>query len=86
MRSKELDRKKAVKLLERDLLNGPSHCFGIHNSCCSYFCSVVKLQELSAPPENEQQADSVENEQQADNVDEDPVNGSDEDFFTGMFL
>ena len=31
MRSKESDQKKAVKLLERDLINGPLHCFGQHN-------------------------------------------------------
>ena len=31
MRSYETDVKKAVELLNRDLLNGPLHCFGIHS-------------------------------------------------------
>ena len=44
MRSKDADRKKAVKLLERDLLNGPRHCFGIHDGCSSDFCSAAKHQ------------------------------------------
>ena len=26
------DRKKAVKLLQRDLVNGPNHCFGLHHA------------------------------------------------------
>ena len=38
MRSKEKDQKKAVKLLEQDLINGPRHCFGIHSHCSSDFC------------------------------------------------
>ena len=42
MRSKEPDRKKAVKLLERDLINGPNHCFGIHDGCSPDFCSTVR--------------------------------------------
>ena len=39
MRSKESDRKKAIKLLEHDLQNGPYHCFGIHDNCSKDFCS-----------------------------------------------
>ena len=38
MRSKEVDRRKGVKLLEQDLRNGPYHCFGIHDRCSSDFC------------------------------------------------
>lgn len=45
MRSKDLDRKKAVKLLERDLINGPNHCFGLHDACSSDFCSTAKDRE-----------------------------------------
>ena len=41
MRSKEDDRRKAVKLLEKDLKNGPYHCFGIHNGCSTDFCTHV---------------------------------------------
>ena len=45
MKSKELDKRRGVKLLERDLLNGPRHCFGIHDVCSSDFCSVAKERE-----------------------------------------
>ena len=38
MRSKEPDITKAVKLLERDLQNGPYHCFGHHERCSPDFC------------------------------------------------
>ncbi len=48
MRSKETDRKKAVKLLKQDLINGPSHCFGIHDRCSPDFCSTVQ-QRASQP-------------------------------------
>ena len=47
-RSKETDAKKAVELLNRDLLNGPLHCFGIHSLCSTDFCSVA--QEKQQPP------------------------------------
>lgn len=40
MRSKEPDRKKAIELLERDLINGPLHCFGEHDRCSPDFCST----------------------------------------------
>ena len=39
MRSKEQDTSKAVKLLEKDLKNGPNHCFGIHTNCSLDFCT-----------------------------------------------
>ncbi len=42
MRSKEPDTAKAVKLLERDLQNGPYHCFGHHNNCSPDFCLAAK--------------------------------------------
>lgn len=42
MRSKEPDRKKAVKLLERDPINGPNHCFGVHAGCSPDFCSTAR--------------------------------------------
>ena len=34
--------KKAVELLNRDLLNGPLHCFGIHSHCSNDFCTVTR--------------------------------------------
>lgn len=42
MRSKESDISKGVKLLERDLLNGPYHCFGHHERCSPDFCLSAK--------------------------------------------
>ena len=42
MRSKEADVSKAVKLLERDLRNGPYYCFGHHANCSSDFCLIAK--------------------------------------------
>ena len=42
MRSKETDTREAVVKLNKDLLNGPSHCFGIHTHCSSDFCSVTQ--------------------------------------------
>ena len=42
MRSKEADRKKAIKLLKEDLTNGPNHCFGIHDRCSTDFCSTAQ--------------------------------------------
>ena len=42
MRSKEPYTTRAVKLLERDLQNGPYHCFGHHERCSHYFCLSVK--------------------------------------------
>lgn len=44
MRSREPDRKKAVKLLKQDLINGPNHCFGIHDGCSPDFCTMVQQQ------------------------------------------
>lgn len=40
MRSTHLDRKEAVKLLQRDL-NSPHHCFGIRSNCSSEYCKVA---------------------------------------------
>ena len=48
MRSREPDRKKAVRLLEKDHTNGPNHCFGLHDACSSDFCSTAKQRQVSA--------------------------------------
>lgn len=52
MRSKEVDRSVGVRLLKRDLLNGPNHCFGNHQHCSPDFCSTAKdqLQLLQGTP------------------------------------
>ena len=66
MRSKETDAKKAVELLNRDLLNGPLHCFGIHSHCSPDFCSVAqeKQQPPSSSSSNDQPASSSSSEDQ----------------------
>ncbi len=56
MRSKETDHKKAIKLLERDLINGPLHCFGQHRYCSPDFCTTARektLPNLSNPSPTE---------------------------------
>ena len=42
MRSQEKDRSKAIKCLERDLINGSLHCFGHHEKCSADFCKTVQ--------------------------------------------
>ena len=78
MRSKDPNRKKAVKLLERDLLNGPRHCFGIHDGCSSDFCSAAKQPDLHVVPSTSSGSDATvvsENEDMCDADDPDDFNG-----------
>lgn len=42
MRSKEPDTAKALKQLQKDLRNGPYHCFGHHDGCSPDFCLTAK--------------------------------------------
>ena len=42
MRSKESNKKLAIKLLREDLHNGPRHCFGIHIKCSTDFCKMAR--------------------------------------------
>ena len=42
MRSKESYTKKAFTALNKALLNGPLHCFGVHSNCSSDFCTGSK--------------------------------------------
>lgn len=42
MRSHEPNKSKAARLLERDLLSGPLHCFGCHDKCSTDFCSTAR--------------------------------------------
>ena len=42
MQSKEPDRAKAIKQLEKDFINGPLHCFGQHDKCGPDFCSTAR--------------------------------------------
>lgn len=42
MRSQEADCAAAVKKLEKDLQNGPFHCFGQHSKCSPDFCRIAR--------------------------------------------
>ena len=48
MRSKDADQRKAVRLPEQDLINGPLHCFGYHQNCSLDFCKVARKRAGSA--------------------------------------
>ena len=77
MKSKDPDQKKAVKLLERDLLNGPRHCCGIHDGCSSDFCSAAKQPDLHVVPSTSSGSDTAvvsENEDMCDADDQDDFN------------
>lgn len=62
MRSKEMDRSQALRSLERDLINGPYHCFGHHTRCSPDYCCTAKenLQLLTSidPDSTVQDSDS----------------------------
>ena len=47
MRSTEADVHKGVKLLERDLINGPLHCFGHHDKFSHEFCTTARQKQTS---------------------------------------
>ena len=49
MRSKEVDRVKALVSLRNDLVNGPRHCFGIHTYCSPDFCTTTARDQQLAP-------------------------------------
>ena len=68
MRSKEVDRKKAVKLLEHDLRNGPYHCFGIHDQCSSDFCTHKADQSMTSPAPPADDNDDVTDDPNTDDV------------------
>ena len=92
MRSKEPDRKKAIKLLERDLINGPLHCFGQHDQCSPDFCSTAqeKAQQQQqqqqssphadrSPRETQQQSNGSAGEKQSSSNDDTPNDDDDDD-------
>ena len=57
MRSKESNRQQAILKLERDLLNGPYHCFCYHVKCSTDFCKTAQQSATSemqsTPPDND---------------------------------
>ena len=42
MRSQEQDRSVAISKLQKDLMNGPLHCFGYHTKCSPDFCKTAQ--------------------------------------------
>ena len=50
MRSREPDPKKALELLKKDLVNGPRHCFGLHQFCSPDFCTTAREQQEQTSP------------------------------------
>ena len=42
MRSQEQDRPVAISKLQKDLMNGPLHCFGYHTKCSPDFCKTAQ--------------------------------------------
>ena len=65
MRSKEPDANKALQLLERDLINGPLHCFGHHNNCSPDFCLAAKNR-LQQEPQGTVDSYNVEDDDEDD--------------------
>ena len=77
MRSREPNRKKAVKLLKRDLINGPNHCFGVHDSCSSDFCLTAR--------EQEQEQSSISSLQELESSDDSNGDMEEHDSLAGMY-
>ena len=74
MRSKETDTREAVVKLNKDLLNGPSHCFGIHTHCSTDFCSVAQQSmQQSAMSSNVSEEAEENSEEMDDEIDGESV-------------
>ena len=71
MRSKEPDRQKALKLLKEDLLNGPRHCFGLHQLCSADFCTIAKEQQATTSSPSSTEERSGESTADVDNDEDD---------------
>ena len=79
MRSQEPDTRKAVKLLEQDLVNGPLHCFGFHSKCSTDFCKVAcerKQASSTAPTDDSHMAGNSQNGAQSSCESSDEEDGS----------
>ena len=61
MRSKEADRNQALRSLERDMINGPLHCFDHHHRCCPDFCTTAK-ERLQLPSSSSNDREDESNE------------------------
>ena len=49
MRSQESNKAQAIKSLEKDIINGPLHCFGYHSKCSADFCRTVQENQQNQP-------------------------------------
>lgn len=47
--TKKVDKKKAAKLLQEDILNSVLHCFGDHHKCKADYCKTVRAAQPSIP-------------------------------------
>ena len=47
MHSQGSDRAQQIKKLEKDLINGPLHCFGYHAKCSPEFCRTAQNKQQS---------------------------------------
>ena len=82
MRSKESDRKNGIKLLERDLINGPLHCFGEHVRCSPDFCTTVR--EKTQQTQQMSSNDDGPDDDHDGGLDDDHDGGLDDDHDDGL--
>ncbi len=70
MRSKETNRSQALQSLERDLINGPYHCFGHHSRCSPDFCSTAreKLQQSTSTEGSDDHDTTAQENESSDNA------------------
>ena len=66
--SKESDRVQAIKRLERDIMNGPLHCFGHHGNCSVNFCRTIKNQQQPQANNSSAETSGFEDEDIAEAV------------------
>ena len=71
MRSKQPDHQKALKLLKEDLLNGPRHCFGLHQLYSADFCTIAKEQQATTSSPSSTEERSGESTADVDNGEDD---------------
>ena len=71
MHSKESDTSRALHSLERDLINGPLHCFGYHDNCSPDFCSTARerLEQSSSSGSETDSDSSINDEADIDDTD-----------------
>ena len=68
MRSKEADKRKAIKLLEHDLKNGPYHCYDIHDKCSTNFCTRAQVHQAEKTLTTPERSDDILDDPEFDDV------------------